>query len=92
MTPWLRRSRPGLSSRQRRPADHRWYVSGILFSGIAMRKIILMMSISVDGFIEGPNRELDWQMVDEELHSHFNDQLRPRAGTSQSFVTLAGNG
>src|SRR5919202_5630725 len=40
-----------------------------------MRKIILMMSVSVDGFIEGPNRELDWHMVDDELHSHFNDVL-----------------
>jgi len=40
-----------------------------------MRKIILMMSVSVDGFIEGPNRELDWHMVDDELHSHFNEQL-----------------
>ena len=37
-----------------------------------MRKIILMMSVSVDGFIEGPDRELDWHMVDDELHSHFN--------------------
>ena len=41
-----------------------------------MRKLILMMSISVDGFFEGPNRELDWQLVDEELHQHFNDELR----------------
>jgi len=40
-----------------------------------MRKIILMMSVSVDGFIEGPDRELDWHMVDDELHSHFNEQL-----------------
>jgi dihydrofolate reductase len=42
---------------------------------IAMRKIILMMSVSLDGFIEGPNRELDWHMVDDELHGHFNEQL-----------------
>ena len=41
-----------------------------------MRKIILMMSVSLDGFIEGPDRELDWQLVDDELHSHFNEQLR----------------
>src|SRR5438874_5896566 len=41
-----------------------------------MRKIVLMMSISLDGFIEGPNRELDWHLVDDELHSYFNDQLR----------------
>jgi dihydrofolate reductase len=40
-----------------------------------MSKIVLMMSISLDGFIEGPNRELDWHMVDEELHTHFNQQL-----------------
>ena len=40
-----------------------------------MRKIILMMSLSLDGFIEGPNRELDWHLVDDELHDHFNEQL-----------------
>lgn len=31
-----------------------------------------MMSVSVDGFIEGPNREIDWHLVDDELHDHFN--------------------
>ena len=40
-----------------------------------MRKIIFMMSVSVDGFFEGPNHELDWQTVDDELHRHFNEQL-----------------
>ena len=40
-----------------------------------MRKIILMMSVSLDGFVEGPERELDWQLVDDELHSHFNEEL-----------------
>jgi dihydrofolate reductase len=40
-----------------------------------MRRIVLMMSVSVDGFIEGPDREIDWHMVDDELHSHFNEQL-----------------
>ncbi len=29
-----------------------------------MRKLIWMMSVSVDGFMEGPNRELDWHLVD----------------------------
>lgn len=29
-----------------------------------MRKIILMMSVSVDGFIEGPGHELDWHRDD----------------------------
>ena len=40
-----------------------------------MRKLILMMSVSLDGFIEGPGREIDWHMVDDELHRHFNEQL-----------------
>jgi dihydrofolate reductase len=44
-------------------------------AGGAMRKIIVMMSVSVDGYFEGPNRELDWHLVDEELHSHFNSEL-----------------
>ncbi|MER5971608.1 dihydrofolate reductase family protein [Streptomyces sp. NPDC002055] len=41
-----------------------------------MRKIVLMMSVSLDGYIEGPHREIDWHLVDEELHQHFNDELR----------------
>jgi dihydrofolate reductase len=41
-----------------------------------MRKVILLMSVSLDGFFEGPEHELDWQVVDDELHQHFNDQLR----------------
>ena len=40
-----------------------------------MGKIILMMSVSLDGFIEGPNREIDWHMVDDELHRHVNEEL-----------------
>src|SRR5690348_11978757 len=40
-----------------------------------VRKIILQLSMSVDGFFEGPGRELDWHQVDDELHQHFNDVL-----------------
>ena len=40
-----------------------------------MRKIIFMMSVSLDGFFEGPDRELGWQLVDDELHRHFNEEL-----------------
>jgi dihydrofolate reductase len=39
-----------------------------------MRKLIYSMMVSLDGFIEGPNRELDWHIVDEELHTYINDQ------------------
>ena len=41
-----------------------------------MRKIILWMSVSLDGYIEGPQGQLDWHMVDDELHSHFNQELK----------------
>ncbi|WP_405830106.1 dihydrofolate reductase family protein [Streptomyces sp. NBC_01176] len=40
-----------------------------------MRKIVLMMSVSLDGYIEGPHREIDWHRVDEELHRHFNEEI-----------------
>jgi dihydrofolate reductase len=31
-----------------------------------MRKIIAALQTSVDGFIEGPNGELDWAMAEDE--------------------------
>lgn len=40
-----------------------------------MRKIVLHMTVSLDGYIEGPNRELDWHRVDEELLDHANRHL-----------------
>jgi dihydrofolate reductase len=52
-----------------------------------VRKIILMMSVSLDGFIEGPHRELDWHMVDDELHDHFNEQLRRMGAFLNGRVT-----
>lgn len=52
-----------------------------------MRKIILMMSVSLDGFIEGPERQIDWHVVDDELHQHFNDELRTMGGFLEGRVT-----
>ena len=51
------------------------------------RKIILMMSVSLDGFFEGPNRELDWHLVDNELHAHFNEQLGAMGAFLDGTVT-----
>src|SRR5918992_1593619 len=34
------------------------------------------MNVSLDGFIETPEHSLDWTIVDEELHTWFNDQMR----------------
>ncbi|QPP08762.1 dihydrofolate reductase [Streptomyces bathyalis] len=41
-----------------------------------MRRIILSASVSLDGYFEGPDRSLEWHMVDHELHEHFNEQSR----------------
>ncbi len=43
-----------------------------------MRKIIFSIPITIDGFIEGPNRELDWVIADDELHD-FAAQLMENA-------------
>ena len=32
-----------------------------------MRKVLWQMMVSLDGFMEGPNRELDWHVVDEDF-------------------------
>ncbi len=52
-----------------------------------MRRLILMMSVSLDGFFEGPDREIDWHMVDDELHSHFNEQLSAMGAFLNGRVT-----
>ncbi|MFG2830382.1 dihydrofolate reductase family protein [Streptomyces sp. NPDC048434] len=52
-----------------------------------MRKIVLSMSVSLDGFIEGPDRQIDWHLVDDELHQHFNDQLRTMGAFMNGRVT-----
>jgi dihydrofolate reductase len=45
-----------------------------------MRKVILFVQVSLDGFFEGPKKELDWNMVDDELHAHVNEVLKTMGG------------
>ena len=52
-----------------------------------MRKIVLSMSVSIDGYMEGPNREIDWHLVDDELHEHFNTELREMGAFLSGRVT-----
>lgn len=40
-----------------------------------MRKIIAFMHISLDGFVAGPNREMNWIKVDEELFQHIGKRI-----------------
>jgi len=41
-----------------------------------MGKLIYLMNVSLDGFIETPDHGLDWTVVDDELHSFFSEQMR----------------
>lgn len=52
-----------------------------------MRKIVLTMSVSVDGYFEGPHHEIDWHLVDDELHNHFNDELKTMGAFLSGRIT-----
>jgi dihydrofolate reductase len=41
-----------------------------------MGKLIYLMNVSLDGYVETPDHGLDWTNVDEELHAWFNEQMR----------------
>ena len=45
------------------------------------------MSVSVDGYMEGANREIDWHMVDDELFRHLNGWLAGAGGFLEGRVT-----
>ena len=52
-----------------------------------MNKIILMMSVSLDGYFEGLDRDISWHRVDNELHSYFNEQCRKMGAFMDGRVT-----
>ncbi|MER7201072.1 deaminase [Streptomyces sp. CB01635] len=52
-----------------------------------MRDIILGMSVSLDGYIEGPDRDISWHRVDEELHRYFNAELAGMSAFIDGRVT-----
>jgi dihydrofolate reductase len=41
-----------------------------------MGKVIFLMNVSLDGYIETSDHSLDWTIVDDELHTWFNERLR----------------
>src|SRR3989475_11660530 len=41
-----------------------------------MRKVISFMHVSLDGFTTGPNGELEWAIVDEELNPYVDALFR----------------
>jgi len=52
-----------------------------------VRRILWMMSVSIDGFMSDVDGGLEWHVVDEELHRHFNDELRTMGGFVDGRVT-----
>jgi dihydrofolate reductase len=41
-----------------------------------MGKVIYLMNVTLDGFVETPEHSLAWGKVDDELHAWFNQQSR----------------
>jgi dihydrofolate reductase len=52
-----------------------------------VRRIVLMMSVSLDGFFEGPGGDLGWHLVDEEVHAEFNQVLGAMSAFLDGRVT-----
>lgn len=57
-------------------AAPRLAVGPFVMQGHGMGRVLFHLSVSVDGVFEGPGHDLSWQLVDEELHQHFNDHFR----------------
>jgi dihydrofolate reductase len=41
-----------------------------------MGRLVYLMNVSLDGFVEAPDGSLDWGTVDEEIHRWFNERTR----------------
>ena len=41
-----------------------------------MGRLIYLMNVSLDGFIETTDHSVDWGTIDDELHAWFNEQTR----------------
>ncbi|HTD98466.1 MAG TPA: dihydrofolate reductase family protein [Mucilaginibacter sp.] len=52
-----------------------------------MRKIISFMHISLDGFVAGPNGEMNWIKVDEEIFDHVGKRISETGAALYGRVT-----
>ena len=52
-----------------------------------MRRIVVQMMLSLDGCFEGPEHDLSWHPVDEELHAHMNEHLATMGAFIEGRVT-----
>jgi dihydrofolate reductase len=42
----------------------------------SMGKLVYMLNVSLDGYVETPDHSLDWSLADDELHSWFTEYSR----------------
>ena len=47
-----------------------------------MRKFILWMQQTVDGYVSGPNGEFDWPVVLPKMNAYFDQKARQLGGFS----------
>jgi dihydrofolate reductase len=47
-----------------------------------MRRIVVHMGVSLDGFFEGPDHDISWHLVDDEQHTYINEYL----ATTSAFL------
>ena len=52
-----------------------------------MRRIVLHLMVSLDGYFEGPDANISWHRVDDELHSYFNGVLAGSSAFLEGRVT-----
>jgi dihydrofolate reductase len=46
-----------------------------------MRKVILFVNVTIDGYLAGPGGELDWMLPDPEMNKTLTDELRAEVDT-----------
>jgi dihydrofolate reductase len=54
-----------------------------------MRSVILFNMVTIDGFVAGPNGEIDWHRTDDEFNQFAVEQLREVGGLLFGRVTYA---
>ena len=52
-----------------------------------MRRIVLHLGISLDGYFEGPDADISWHRMDEELHTYVNRLLAESSAFLEGRVT-----
>jgi dihydrofolate reductase len=52
-----------------------------------MRRIVMSLGMSLDGYIEGPDADISWHRVDEELHAYFNEYFATASAFLEGRVT-----